>query len=253
MNKRCQVVPAAIARSLVLIAALSHAAQGELFLFEFTDDVGDPITGSASFVVSGADLFVTLTNTSSVLTKNPNVITGILFSSSASELVLQAAEVMPGSRIWTSKTASTIVGGTPVDWSQNWTDDFGDHPPPAGYFGAGATGFEEMFHNPPKSATDFGIISSVTFPQTTSSPGNPNQFPYADNSLRLTFQAPDAGDLTGSTFSNARLLFGTDGRQIPGEIVPELGNTSMGLVAVAIGIVTASSLKRLRPRLGRLR
>lgn len=68
MNKRCQVLPAAIARSLVLIAALSQVAHGELFLFEFNDEVGDPVTGSASFVVSGANLFVTLTNTSAVLT-----------------------------------------------------------------------------------------------------------------------------------------------------------------------------------------
>jgi hypothetical protein len=167
---------------------------------------GNPVSGTAEFTISGMDLLVTLTNTSAPLGSNGDVLTGVRFVPSITPLTLTKAEVPASESVWTDKTTS--VAG-PADWTANWTDQPGTSPLPAGTVGAAATGYKQTFPNPGGSGADYGIVSTGTYPQGGGGPGNPNQYPLAEDSLVLTFTS--SVSLAGLTISDVGLLFGTSG------------------------------------------
>ncbi len=167
---------------------------------------GNAVSGTAEFTISGMNLLVTLTNTSAPLASNGDVLTGVRFVPSITPLTLTKAEVLAASTIWTDKTTSA---SGPVDWTNNWTDQPGASPLPAGTVGAAATGYNGTFPNPTGVGADYGIISAGTYPQGGNGPGNPNKFPLAENSLVLTFSSNVS--LDGLSLSSVGLLFGTNG------------------------------------------
>jgi len=192
---------------------------------------GNSVSGTAKFTVSGMDLLVTLTNTSAPLGSNGDVLTGVRFVPSITPLTLTKAEVLSTGVVWTDKTTS---GPGPADWTNNWTDQPGASPLPAGTVGAAATGFNGTFPNPTGSGADFGVVSNGTYPQGGGGPGNPNKFPLADNSLVLTFSSNVS--LDGLTISDVGLLFGTSGE---GAIfaVPEQASWLMASLAFGLMVL----------------
>lgn len=192
---------------LSVLTLSTPAVAGMVFPFSgINPESGNTVSGTAEFDISGTDLLVTLTNTSDPLGTNGDVLTGVRFVPSITPLSLTKAEVPGTADYWTDK--ETSLSG-PADWTNNWTDQPGATPLPAGTIGAAATGYAGMFPNPTGSGADYGVVSTDTFPQGGNGPGNPNKFPLADNSIVLTFSSDVS--LDGLTISDAGLLFGTSG------------------------------------------
>lgn len=193
-----------------VLAATAPAVAGTIYSASGTNpESSNSVSGTAEFTISGMNLLVTLTNTSAPLGSNGDVLTGVRFVPSITPLTLTKAEVLAAGAHWTDKTTS--VAG-PADWTNNWTDQPGSTPLPAGTVGAAATGFGGTFPNPTGAGADYGVVSNSTYPQGGGGPGNPNKFPLADDSLVLTFTGNVS--LAGLTVSDVRLLFGTSGEGI---------------------------------------
>jgi hypothetical protein len=228
-------------RSFALLASVcvclsTSVAAANLLTFSasgINPETTDTVSGTAVFCVSGTELTVKLTNTSDPLTTNGNLLMGVLFTPSITDLDLTGIDVLADATIWTSSTTS--VAG-PADWfspSNAWTDVFGASPPPAGTVGASGTGFAGTFSagtiNLGGGGPDYGIVSSGTFDAPP--PSSPNQFDLVEDSLTLTFTS--AMDLTNLSVTNVKLLYGTDGTGI---IVPEPTTASLMLVLGMMGV-----------------
>jgi len=213
--------------TVAVVFCLAPSLVSAATIYTATDtnpESGNMVSGTAEFSVSGTNLFITLTNTSSPLGTNGDVLIGVLFTPSITPLSLSSADVPGSGTFWTDK-ATSAAG--PANWSANWTDTFGVSPPPAGTVGAAATGFNGMFPNPTGSGADFGIVSNGTFPQGGNGPGNPNKFSLADNSLVLTFSS--GVSLAALEISDVRLLFGTSGE---GVLVASIAEPATWLLAL---------------------
>ena len=223
--KQVRIIIPLTAFLLCLLPQLARA--GIIFSSSgINSESGNAVSGTAEFTISGMNLLVTLTNTSAPLGSNGDVLTGVRFVPSITPLALTKVEALATETIWTDKSTS---GPGPVDWTNNWTDQPGASPLPAGTVGAAATGYNGTFPNPTGAGADYGIISTGTYPQGGNGPGNPNKFPLAENSLVLTFSSN--ASLDGLTLSDVGLLFGTNGS---GTIftVPEPAGWIMVLLAV---------------------
>jgi hypothetical protein len=85
---------------------------------------------------------------------------------------------------------------------------------------------------------DYGAVSNGTYPQGGGGPGNPNQYPLADNEVVLTFSSNQS--LDDLMISNVRVLFGTSG---DGIIVPE-PSTLLLMLAGTLGLLSLCKRRR---------
>lgn len=193
-------------------------------------ETGSSVAGTAAFAISGNNLTLVLTNTTSPrTTAQGDALTGVTFDVSAGSppLALTSIILTAGSALWTSKLSST----TSPTLAGSWTDVLGGSPLAA--YGVATTGFNNRFNGGSitlgNASPDYGIVAANTFNGTNVAFGG-SQFPFAQDSLTFTFSG--ASGVSESQIANVDLLFGTDGTGIVTTVpVPEPSSAAMWGVA----------------------
>jgi len=191
--------------ALALIASLlafSSAAQATpvTFTASGTSSSGQPVSASVTFSVSGSNLIVVLTNTSTKDTayQNPDLLEGVFFSIKGTPLTLT-----PVSASLTS--GSSFVGTATHSLGSEWDYRFSSTGFSNGSFsttdkyGIGAAGFSGIyskgnFASPGQNVggLDYGLVGN-DWNAATATTGTKNQEPFVKNSITFVFSGVPAG------------------------------------------------------------
>lgn len=203
----------------LLIALFACSSSDGSVLFSGTGinpEASATATGSADFTISGSTLTLVLTNTTVPSTEvQGNVLTGVVFNIDGASPVLSFSNtaLTPGSRIWTSESASTVA----APLSGSWTDVLGSSP--LGEYGVATTGFNGAFNGGSitlgNASPDYGIVAVDTF----AGPIGGSQFPFVQDSLTFTFTG--LLGITEEQIDGVKLLFGTNGTGVIDVTEPE--------------------------------
>jgi hypothetical protein len=258
MNASRTLLRAAVVAGLVasFVGPSRAARAGVVFSGSGTNpEASTTASGSAAFTISGNTLTLTLTNTTSPRTAaQGNALTGVSFDLSSGHPVLSLTGIAltPGSRLWTSRSASN----TSAALAGSWTNVLGSSP--LGEYGVATTGFNGRFNGGSitlgNASPNYGIVAANTFGGAATAFSG-SRFPFIQNSLTFTFTG--FSGVTESQIGNVKLLFGTDGTGVIGAYadapaapaaVPEPSSVLLGL-SEAAGLVGFAVWRRRFRRL----
>ncbi len=234
---------AALGALVASLAALAPAAMANPITFSAsgTNNLGDPISASATFTTSGTGtLTVVLTNTDATLIHagGSDALTGLYFNDGGVALTPVSAVLTTGSTMLPSTADPSII---PTSWG--FTTSPSGVPVPTGDWAIGATGliggsgnydFTDTYHNSPGylAGPNYGILGNASDTYGGFSP-------LEANSVTFTF------DYSGtiSSFTGIDFLYGTSvGEGLiapPSTPVPDSGST-LGLLGIAfLGLAVA--------------
>jgi len=234
-------------RLLAATAALlfaSSVASADTVLATFSGGVAGGLQAQATFTTNGTDLFLVLTNTSTVASTDPGTtLTAVLFNGSLTTFNSVSPMVTPGSTamvesgghwvpfIWPSGSTTGDVGGewalgSPVNsGSTTWT------------YGVSSSGLGGMFGDstypssspnlaPPDAldGAEFGLVSLPTFNVDPTSSLNGTNTPLVANSVTFNL---GHGTTLGSV-NSLLFVYGTGGAPFEASLPGNPGNPGGG-------------------------
>lgn len=206
-----------IAFAAGLAPATTHAAIYSTVANSVSQENGNPVSGSAEFLVNSGILTVVLTNTSADTNAQGDMLTGFVVDlASAHPLTFQSMSLTAGSTVFSSKTASNPAAPISGSWTSALTSsayDFGMATTGVGLFNGGSI-------TRGNASPDYGIAAAGAFPTTTF---GGSKFPFIQNSLTFTFSGASGLDL--NDIASVKLIFGT---AAPGLINTELEDDDTG-------------------------